>query len=89
MARSDEELAAIAARTEAWLDHVDPDELTPVAPQILTLRQAVDARANSQAEVDAAVRAARNAGFSWGRIAEVLGISRQAAHERYAAKTAI
>lgn len=87
MPRSEEELEQIAARTEKWLEDVDPAELTPIAPQIARLRDAVAAREMSEQSVEQAVIAARDAGFSWARIALVLGVSRQSAHERYAKKT--
>lgn len=87
MPRTEQELTEIASRTQQWLDTVDPAELTPIAPQILHLREAVAARKTSEQEVTAAVRAARNAGFSWARIALVLGVSRQSAHERFAERT--
>jgi hypothetical protein len=89
MARTKKELEDIAARTEAWLDTVDPNEMTPVAPQIVRLREAVAARQAADHDIEQAVAAARNAGFSWARIALVLGISRQAAHERFAQHTPV
>ncbi|MGH3544760.1 MAG: hypothetical protein ACRDPW_02330 [Mycobacteriales bacterium] len=89
MPRTEPELAAIASRTQRWIDTVDPAELTPVAPQILRLREAVAARHTSEQEIEAAVRGARNAGFSWARIALVLGVSRQSAHERFAEKISL
>lgn len=48
------------------------------------LSEAVDQRADWDARVTARVIAARAQGESWELIAEVLGVSRQAAWERYA-----
>ena len=47
------------------------------------LRRAVDARAVAEARVERSVRRLRAADVSWARIAEVLGTTRQAAHQRY------
>ncbi len=43
--------------------------------------------ADAQRQVDAAVLAAHGAGYSWGKIAIALGVSRQSAHERYSGRT--
>jgi len=84
MPRTREQLQRAAAETDAWLDSLDP-EVDP-AEDPADLRRiglALRALAESQGEVDEAVAGARANGRSWGEIGLVLGISRQAARERY------
>lgn len=84
MPRTREELERAATEAEAWLDSLDP-ETTP-AENPADLRRiglALRALAENQREVDEAVAAAHDNGRSWGEIGLVLGISRQAARERY------
>ena len=75
------------------LDHADelakrfedydpsPDDEVAVAEHLL--RRAALARAQSERHVGEAVEAARRAGISWKRIGTELGISAQAAQQRY------
>ena len=75
------------------LDHADelakrfedyepsPDDEVAVAEHLL--RRAVLARARSERQISEAVDAARRAGISWKRIGVELGISAQAARQRY------
>lgn len=84
MPRTREELEQAATDAEAWLDSLDP-EATP-AEDPADLRRiglALRAQAEKQREVDEAVAAARAGGRSWSEIGLVLGVSRQAARERY------
>jgi len=84
MPRTREELEQAATAAEAWLDSLDPG--TTPAENLSDLRRiglALRALADEQREVDEAVAAARENGRSWGEIGLVLGISRQAARERY------
>lgn len=84
MPRTREELERAAACAEVWLGSLDP-ETTP-AENPADLRRiglALRALAHEQREVDEAVAAARANGRSWGEIGLVLGVSRQAARERY------
>lgn len=75
------------------LDHADElakrfEQLAPSTgvdvdvPEYL-LRRAVIARARTERQVADAVGAARQAGLSWARIGEELGVSAQAAQQRY------
>ena len=50
-----------------------------------TLIAAVKSQRDAQCQVDAAVMRIREHGAPWAVIGEALGISRQAAHERYSA----
>ena len=75
------------------LDHADelakrfedyepsPDDEVAVAEHLL--RRAAMARARSERQISEAVDAARRAGISWKRIGVQLGISAQAAQQRY------
>jgi len=75
------------------LDHADqlakrfkdyepsPDDEVAVAEYLL--RRATLARAQSERQIGEAVRAARRAGLAWKRIGTELGISAQAAQQRY------
>lgn len=84
MPRTREELERAAADAEAWLDSLDPDTSTAEDPADLRrLGVALRALAEHQREVDEAVAAARANGRSWAEIGLVLGITRQAARERY------
>lgn len=84
MPRTREQLEQAAAEAAAWLDQLDP--ATTPAEDIDDLRaiaEAVTDVAEAQARLEAAVKAARDRGRSWGRIGIALGTSRQAARERY------
>lgn len=75
------------------LDHADelakrfedyepvPDDEVAVAEHLL--RRAALARARSERQVSDAVDAARRTGISWKKIGAELGISAQAAQQRY------
>ena len=47
------------------------------------LREAVQHRAGAEAEIAGAVAAARDTGYSWAVIGGMLGVSAQAAQQRY------
>ncbi|HZI96774.1 MAG TPA: hypothetical protein VFD41_04525 [Actinomycetales bacterium] len=84
MPRTREELEQAATAAEAWLDSLDPGTTPAENPSDLRrIGLALRALADEQREVDEAVAAARENGRSWGEIGLVLGISRQAARERY------
>lgn len=85
MPRSSEALERAAADAEKWLDSLDP--ATTPAEDPADLRRIGHALAGlsvAERELTEAVVAARRAGRSWGQIGMVLGVSRQAARERYA-----
>ena len=70
-----------------WLDGLDP--ATTPASDAADLRRIGAALANAIAveiELTKAVGAARAAGRSWATIGMVLGVSKQAAQERFKAK---
>lgn len=73
---------------DRWLDRLHPDEQpgrdARHLRRIAEARQAVD---DAQQELRHAVSAARRAGDSWATIGMVLGVSRQAAFQRFAANS--
>jgi hypothetical protein len=82
--RTRAELDQAAADAEAWLDSLDP-ETTPAddPADLRAIGQALRRAADSQTELAEAVAYARDAGRSWTLIGLVLGISKQAARERF------
>jgi len=70
-----------------WLDDLDP-ATTPAAvvPQeVRDVAAAVDRVQSADEDLTAAVLRARRAGASWNHLALALGVSRQAARQRFAA----
>ena len=61
----------------------DPAMAAEVDVAEFTLRRAVIARARTERQVAEAVQPARRAGLPWSRIGRELGVSAQAAHQRY------
>jgi len=94
MART-KDLEAEYAESMQWLDSLDPSDPTlkiERGEQLADLRrigtalQAIDA---AQQELRDAVRAAHDGGRSWGDVAMVLGVSRQAARQRFGVEHAV
>jgi hypothetical protein len=84
MPRTREELEQAAAEAEAWLDTFEPDDASVAeVADLRAVTAAINKIAGAQAELEAAVLAARANGRSWGMIAIALGTSRQAARQRY------
>jgi hypothetical protein len=69
---------------EEWLDNleVDPGKAR-VGRHMRRISAAADAVDAAQTELRAAVAAAREAGDTWAMIGVALGISRQAAYQRF------
>ncbi len=87
MARSDKEVAKAIAESDAWMDAVEPASLSADAVndrkdlrQIGVALLAIEAAEQS---LVAAVAQAKANGRSWTDIANVLGVSRQAARQRF------
>ena len=82
-----------ADRFEAWADRVDPADLVEIDTECLRRLTALGERraaaqqqeAALEAEIADAAAQASAAGHPWAVIALCLGVSRQAAHKRYAA----
>ena len=87
MPRSTEEILAHADELAKKAEDYEPKEGddAKVSPEIL-LRLAVMRRAQAEADIVEAVRAARAVPLSWKKIGETLGTSAQAASERFASK---
>lgn len=83
MPRTREQLEQAATDAEAWLDQLDPETTTTEIADLRAVTAAMNKIAAAQAELEAAVMAARANGRSWGVIAIALGTSRQAARQRY------
>lgn len=69
---------------EAELDEheVDPSKAVDATP-LRDLADLVHARRSIDEQITSTIAAARKAGISWGYIAEILGVSRQAARQKY------
>jgi hypothetical protein len=83
---TDAEIDAAAVRFEAWADTFDPAKLEDIA-ELREIAIAASALRADEARLREAVQLARGRGHSWNRIAVALGVSRQAARQRYAEKT--
>jgi len=84
--RTREQLEKALAETEAWLDSLDPKALASPDSDGADLRSIGDAmREVAVSELDLAERVAeaRANGRTWTQIAAVLGVSKQAARERF------
>lgn len=86
MPRTREQLEQAAADAERWLDDLDPDDPNTDVSDPADLRaigQALSRVATAENELADAVHTARAQGRGWGLIGMALGISRQAARQRY------
>jgi hypothetical protein len=85
----DEDVVDIAERADvanaAWAawraEHIDAIDAGAA------IHDAVSAQRAADAQLGAAVEAARRKGLSWAKIGAAAGVSAQAAHERWASKT--
>lgn len=73
-----------AGGIDAWLDSVEPDQAdardASHIRRIIAANEALDGAAR---ELAAAVAAARSAGDTWDAIGVALGVTRQAAYQRF------
>lgn len=86
--RTREQLEKALADTEAWLDQLDPSALASSESDGADLRAIGDALrtvAVSDLHLVEQVAKARANGRTWTQIAAVLGVSKQAARERFGA----
>lgn len=89
MRHTDEQINEAAERFETLADRLDP--ATARAEDVSELRavaEAADAVRTDEARLMETVQVARARGYSWNRIAIALGVSRQAARQRYGGKAA-
>ena len=86
MPRTRAQLEQAVADTEAWLDTLDPEALGSPDSDGADLREIAETL-HAVATVDLAladkVAKARENGRTWTQIAAVLGVSKQAARERF------
>jgi hypothetical protein len=79
--------AADAAETEAaerWLDGLNPSDVAlDDAPDLRRIRELAAELEGAEARLRSAVADARANGETWGMIGMVLGVSRQAAQQRF------
>jgi hypothetical protein len=72
---------------ERWAEDVDTDDLVEARTASLgTIAELVEQRDDLDAALLGAVRNARSADRSWSEIGAMLGVSKQAAQRKYAAK---
>lgn len=86
MARTREQLEKAVAETEAWLADLDPvalDEPASNAEDLRGIAQALRAVAVNDLRLADEVAKARRNGRTWTQIGAVLGVSKQAARERF------
>ena len=87
MRHSNEEIERAARRFEQLADQLDPATVEPEPIEDLrTIAEAADAARADEARLREAVQVARARGRSWNQIAVALGVSRQAARQRFATK---
>lgn len=83
---TDEEVERAAARFAHWAGTLDPSDFEDIS-DLRAVAEATDAVEAAQARLREAVETARLLhGRSWGQIAIALGVTRQAARERFAQK---
>jgi hypothetical protein len=81
---TDQEIQDAAERFERWADNVDPTTIRwQETPDLAAIAQAADTLRADEQRLQDAVRIARQGGRSWNRIAAALGVSRQAARQRF------
>jgi DNA-directed RNA polymerase specialized sigma24 family protein len=76
------------AKFEAWSEHIDADDLVTVDSSALQrIAELADQSAALDEALAEAVMTARLGGHSWSKIATMLGVTKQAAQQRYGKRT--
>jgi hypothetical protein len=84
---TDREIEEAARRFEQWADALDPGTVTvESAEELRAISEAAETARRDEALLTERVAAARARGQSWNRIALALGVSRQAARQKFAGK---
>jgi hypothetical protein len=86
MPRTRDQLKKALSDTEVWLDQLDPETIASDQSDAADLRaigEALHAVAASDLGLADQVARARANGRTWTQIASVLGVSKQAARERF------
>lgn len=82
-------LAEKLAAFEKWADEVDPADLKWLdSTSLKSVGRLAEQRDNLETELAQAVAAAREDDWSWAMIGFMLGVSRQAAQQKYGALVA-
>ncbi len=84
--RTREQLEKAVADTKAWLDHLEPEAIASPesdTTDLLGIAQALHEVAASDLGLADQVAKARANSRTWTQIAAVLGVSKQAARERF------
>jgi hypothetical protein len=82
---TDAEIERAAERFEHWAGSLERDDFEDIG-DLRAVAQAADAVHTADAGLREAVQTARLNGRSWNQIAVALGVSRQAARQRFAEK---
>jgi hypothetical protein len=89
MRHTDAEIEEAARRFGQWADELDPATAgTEDISDLRAIAEATEHVRRDEALVAQRVAAARSHGRSWNRIAVALGVSRQAARQRFGGKVA-
>jgi hypothetical protein len=81
---TDDEIADAARRFRDWADRLDPDQAqVEDVSDLRAVAEAADAVRRDEARLTENVARSRARGRSWNLIAAILGVSRQAARQRY------
>ena len=83
MPRSIQEILDHADELAHRFESLDPDEAQEIPVEEYLLQRAVVSRARSEQQLLDAVAQARAKGLSWQKIGELIGVSAQAAQQRY------
>jgi len=87
MPHTDEEIREAAQRFERLADELDPETAEVLSTEDLRgVATAAEAVREDEARLRETVEVARAHGRSWNQIAVALGVSRQAARQRFADK---
>lgn len=87
MRHTDEEIERAAERFEELAETLDPETATVLSTDDLRgIAVAAQAVREDEARLQGAVQAARAHGRSWNQIAVALGVTRQAARQRFSDK---
>lgn len=87
MRHTDEEIERAAGRFEKLAEELDPEAATVlVTDDLRGIADAAQTIRDDEARLREAVEIARAHGRSWNQIAVALGVSRQAARQRFADK---
>lgn len=87
MPRTREQLEAAAREADTWLESLGDDVTVEDPADLRAVAAAVRDVADAETQLANAVRIARQNGRSWGRIGMALGVTKQAARQRFGTDT--